>query len=129
MTALNLSGISVRSALRRPPKRAPQLLVLPERQRVENALRYACAAPVDIVTIELERSESQAYGEVLELVSVVMFPEPDQAKRLTLRHVMPGGEPDMRHILGGAEAHGQTIRMHFRKYGGAWARPVLFADD
>lgn len=113
------------NVLKRPSRRAPQLLVLPDRIRVEKALRYACGAPVNIAALELERNETQAYGEVLELVTVVMFPAPDDRKRLTLRHVMPGGEPNLRHIVSGAEAAGQSIRMRFRRYGGAWARPVL----
>lgn len=108
------------SALRRPPKRAPQLLVLPDRPRVEGALRQACGAPVTVVALELERNETQQHGDVLELVTVVMFPAPDNRKRLTLRHVMPGGEPDIRQLVSGAEAAGQAIRMRFRRYGGHW---------
>jgi hypothetical protein len=65
------------------------------------------------------------HGDVLELVTVVRFPPPDHAKRLTLRHVMPGGEPDPRALIGGAEAHGQTIAMRFRRYGGGWSPAVV----
>lgn len=115
-------GISIREAIRRPPRRAPQLLVCPDRERVERALRYAAERPLNVVAIELERNDREAApeGYVLELVIVVMFPPPDHAKRLTVRHVMPGApEPDMRQIMSGAEALGQAIRMRFRQYGSA----------
>lgn len=118
----------MQNVLRRPPKRAPQLLVLPDRQRVESVLRHSCGAPVTIVALELERNETQAHGDVLELVTVVMFPAPDHRKRLTLRHVMPGGAPDIRQLIGGAEAAGQAIRMRFRRYGGPWNTVVSAVD-
>lgn len=118
-----------RQALRRPVRKPPQLLVLPERDWVERALRYSCGNPsVDVIALELERNESFVHGPVLELVVVVRFPPPDAAKRLTLRHVMPGGEPDVRGLVGGAEASGQSIAMRFRRYGGAWAARVV-SDD
>lgn len=114
----------MRNAIRRPVRKPPQLLVLPERDRIERALREACAGPLVVVALELERNESFQHGDVLEMVIVVRFPPPDDAKRLTLRHVMPGGEPGMRELIGGAEAAGQSISMRFRRYGG-WARPVV----
>lgn len=117
------------NALRKPVRKPPQLLVLPERAKVERSLRYACGNPaVDIIALELERNESFVHGNVLELVVVVRFPVPDHAKRLTLRHVMPGGEPSVRELIGGAEAAGQSIGMRFRRYGGAWAARVV-SDD
>lgn len=113
---------------RRPPRSAPQLLVLPERDRVERALRPALAKDADIIALELERNRTLADGEVLELVVVVRFPYPDNKKRLTVRHVMPGGRPDMRELISGAEALGQMVAMRFRRYGGKWSAPVL-SDD
>jgi len=115
------------NALRRPARKPPQLLVLPDRPRVEAALRGACRGPLDIVALELERNESFVHGQVLEMVAVVRHPAPHESIRLTLRHVMPGGQPNMREIVGGAEVLGQTISMRFRRYGG-WARAVL-SDD
>lgn len=112
------------NALRRPVRKPPQLLVLPDWPRVEAALRSACRGPLDIVALELERNESFVHGHVLEMVAVVRHPAPHESKRLTLRHVMPGGQPNMREIVGGAEVLGQTIFMRFRGYGG-WARAVL----
>lgn len=121
--------VSLRAAMRRPVQKAAQLLILPDRPKVECALRYACGnLDVDIIAIELERNESFVHGDVLELVVVVRFPAPDHAKRLTLRHVMPGGEPSVRELIGGAEAAGQSIGMRFRRYGGAWAARVV-SDD
>lgn len=118
------------NVLRKPPRKPPQLLALPERERVERALRAASRGPLEVVALELERNESFEHGEVLEFVAVVLFPPdpagPGKSRRLTLRHVMPGGAPNMREIIGGAEAIGQAIRIRFRSYGGVWASPVLF---
>lgn len=113
------------NVLRKPVRKPPQLLVLPEREKVDRALKAACAGPLAVVALELERNESLQHGAVLELVVVVRFPPPDDAKRLTLRHVMPGGEPSLRELISGAEAAGQSIAMRFRRYGGGWARPVV----
>jgi len=115
------------NVLRKPLRKPPQLLVLPERDKVECALRTACSGPLAVVALELERNESFHHGAVLELVIVVRFPPPDEAKRLTLRHVMPGGEPNLRELMSGAEAAGQSIAMRFRRYSG-WARPVVSYD-
>lgn len=115
--------VSMREAMRRPVRKPPQLLVLPERVRVEAALVSNCRGPVEVLALELERNESVVHGQVLELVTVVR--DPESRKRVTLRHVMPGGEPSLRELIGGAEAHGQTISMRFRRYGGAWAARVV----
>lgn len=123
--------VSVREAIRRPPRRAPQLLVCPDRDRVERALRQAAGRPLDIVAIELERNDrwSAAAGFVFELVVTVRFPAPDQKQSIVARHLMPGApEPDMRQIMNGAEALGQALRIRFRQYGGAVERPVI-SDD
>jgi hypothetical protein len=63
----------MRAINRRPIHKPPQLLVLPWRDKVERALRYACgnAAGLRVVALELERNESLVHGEVLELVVVV----------------------------------------------------------
>lgn len=117
------------AANRRPARSVPQLLVLPWRARVERAVRLGCGNPeVRIVALELERNQSLALGDVLELVVVVFFPEPHQSKRLTVRHVMPGRQANERGLTAGAEVLGQMIRMRFRGYGGKWAAPVL-SDD
>lgn len=115
-------------ANRRPARSAPQLLVLPGRDRVERALRSVLVPSADVIALELERNHTLAAGDVIELVIVVRFPWPDNKKRLTVRHVMPGSQPDMRELLSGAEALGQMVRMRFRGYGGNWAAPVL-SDD
>jgi len=124
----------MRNVMRKPPKPAQlQLLVLPGRAKVEAALRAACRGPVDLVAVELERNETLHSGEVLELVVVVLFPRPDPGKtvrkRLTVRHVMPGGEPNVRALVAGAEALGQAISGRFRVYGGAWAPRVVSVDE
>lgn len=122
-------SMSMRAANRRPPRpQAPQLLVLPGRDRIERALRPVLAKDADIIALELERNHTLRAGDVLELVVVVRFPWPDNKKRLTVRHVMPGWEPDMRELLSGAEALGQAVAMRFRGYGGKWGAPVL-SDD
>lgn len=115
--------VSMREAMRRPVRKLPQLLVLPNRDKVERALVANCVGPIDVLALELERNESVVHGEVLELVTVVR--DPDSGKRVTLRHVMPGGDPNVRELIGGAEAHGQTISMRFRRYGGKWAARVV----
>jgi hypothetical protein len=113
------------NVLKRPARKAPQLLVVPERDRVERALRANFAGPVRLVALELERNETQQFGEVLEMVVVVMKPAPDHTVRLTVRHVMPGGEPNVRHLIGGAEVLGQRISQEFRRRYGNWDAPVL----
>ena len=120
-SAVHLEG-AVRDANREPPRSAPQLLVIPDRERVERLLRAACRGDLNLIALELERNQTLQFGEVNVLVAFVRKPGERVGPGLAIRHMMPGGEVTARMLAGAAEALAATINLNFKRYGGAWAQ-------
>lgn len=110
---------------RKPPRSAPQLLVIPERDRIERVLRGACRGDLNLIALELERNQTLQYGEVNVLAAFVRKPGYTSGPGLTIRHVMPAGEVTVGMLAAAAEALAATINLNFKRYGGKWAAPVL----
>lgn len=89
----------------------PQLLVIPDRETVEQAFQKASSEKS--FNLELERNETLFHGEVLMLVAFVRNP---LGGTLTVSHVMPGAEePSVAMLVDAARVLGNTIRIRFQK--------------
>lgn len=99
----------------RPTRVRPQLLMVPNREKVERILhRCSRTGRLPIVAIELEREHSLANGDCIVLVVFVRNDSPGAALPITCRHVMRGQEPDAHAIEGGAAQLGAAIARRLR---------------
>lgn len=89
----------------------PQLLVIPERDRIIEAFRRSCTAPVELITMELERNETLAKGDVIELYAFI------RGFTGQLRHIMVGEDISVQKLIGGAEMLAMTASAHVRRMG------------
>jgi hypothetical protein len=118
----------MRNANRKPPRSAPQLLVIPDRDRIERVLRGACRGDLNLIALELERNQTLQFGEVNVLVAFVRKPGMVSGPGIAVRHMMPAGDVTAGMLGSAAEALAATINLNFKRYGGKWAAPVL-SDD
>lgn len=99
----------------RPERIRPQLLMVPNRAKVERIL-HGCSRTgrLPIVAIELERQAALTNGDCIVLLVFVVNPRPGATLPLTCRHVMRGTEPDAEAIERGAAQLGAEIARHLR---------------
>lgn len=99
----------------RPERIRPQLLLVPNRAKVEQILhRCSRTGRLPIVAIELEREHSLANGPCIVLVVFVTNDNPNAVLPITCRHVMRGDEPDAQAIEAGARMLGPAIARRLR---------------
>lgn len=99
--------MNIREAIRKPPRSAPQLLCLPNRDAVLAAFRRAQTYPLDLIDIELETHHSITYGHSYKLVAFI------RQDRLHAQHMLM--DPTPRSLIGGAEILAQTLSMTMRR--------------
>lgn len=99
----------MRNALRKPPRAAPSLLTIPNRDRVIGIFERACLEQHTLIAIELERRQTLTYGEIAALS--VFARELGKAK---IEHIMPS-EFTQQQLEGGAQILGQTLAMVIRR--------------
>lgn len=85
------------------------MLVIPNYDAVVAAFKRALTFDIKLVAIELERSETQRFGSVVELVAFTRNPA------LTIRHLMGTDDPVPARLIGAAEVLAQTASVAGRR--------------
>lgn len=100
--------------MRKPPRSAPQLLSIPNREAVIAAFKRAATYPMDLIAIELETHQSQMLGNGYKLVAFI------RQDALNNQHIIPGDTPPTeRRLIGAAEVMAQSMSNTLRKKYGA----------
>lgn len=96
--------------MRKPPRSAPQLLSIPNREAVIAAFKRACTADMVLLDIELETHQSLAHGSGYKLVAFI------KEHKLNAQHIMPGVRPPDDHDLQQAAVMlAQTLSIGMRR--------------
>lgn len=102
--------MNIREASRKPPRSAPQLLSIPNRDAVIAAFKRACTADMTLLDIELETHQSLAHGPGYKLVAFI------KEHKLNAQHMMPGGRlPDEHDLQQAATMLAQSLSIGMRR--------------